>query len=93
MITDLWNFQRIIDVDAFSRRTDERMDGWMDERTSRPADRRNRRLSYVLTYASEYLIKILITTASNGVSPSTDSHDAVYKIVNIIIYISVTRDR
>jgi len=46
-----------------------------------------------LTYANEYLIKILITAASNGVSPSTDSHDAVYKIVNIIIYISVTRDR
>jgi len=46
-----------------------------------------------LTYANEYLIKILITPASNGVSPSTDSHDAVYKIVNIIIYISVTRDR
>jgi len=41
----------------------------------------------------EYLIKILITPAGNGASPSTDSHDAVYKIVNIIIYISVTRDR
>lgn len=41
----------------------------------------------------EYLIKILITGGQRSVSPSTDSHDAVYKIVNIIIYIAVIRDR